>query len=210
MKTDIPSEVAEKYLLAHPEKSSAHKYRMMANFLDTEAWNGFVLKKHDGTTPYDSSIHAVGTSTLELWLASWEQKGYTPIKFNYRVDENKINCTGYYQENDDGITDFKRVYTYNLEKSGFKRDSDGNIIDKVYFTESPQDDKNCVCYWLASPPAASNVNNLLICVSRSGELITMGFDNGNVAIRPIVSLSSKLIGTDKTSEIYYVGKNIND
>ena len=208
MSKDISSEVAERFLLKYNEKSGAHKYKMMASFMDVNGWSGFVLK--NGSEPYDSSIQAIGAPTIDLWEASWEQKSYTPIKFKINKDDENYNNNGYYIENEEGAIEFKRLATASLEKTGYKRESDENIIDKVYFTESPDDDKNCVTYWIASPPVNSKSSNVLIAITHGGEMVQMSFDNNNTAVRPVVSLSTNLIGNDETSEIYYLGKNIND
>ena len=75
---EINQETYERFLLSWKGTRDSNKLSMTRRLLDTDAWSDLALKKDDGTV-YDESILAIGTPTMELWLAAWKQKGYTPL-----------------------------------------------------------------------------------------------------------------------------------
>ena len=81
----ITSKVAEKYglswLTAHRSDTS-EKARATADLLNTTAWTAKFGNSEMG-------IEAIGSPTLEMWVASWNAKGYTKL---YAISYE----TGYY------------------------------------------------------------------------------------------------------------------
>ena len=57
------------------------KHAAAAFLIDTTTWDDFVLKNNNSTA-YDNSIQAAGGPALELFIASWQQKGYEPISYS--------------------------------------------------------------------------------------------------------------------------------
>ena len=100
------------------------------------------------------------------------------------------------------------IYFEYLDNTGYSS-SDKKAVDKVFFPKTEVTDEGCNTYWLAAP-SASNSPSGMFTISASGTYYTGTVYLADSALRPVVSLSTSLIGDDSSSEIYYVGKNIND
>ena len=143
--------------------STNENARCVSTLLNTNNWTGFV----------DSTYgeYAIGGPTVEMWVASYNAKGYTPLYCN------NTNSTGYYI----GNTDTPTTTYYELDE-----DAKTGYGDTLYFPhqEAVSD------YWLASPSAlnASSVMN----VSYDGDVGSDGYGNLRVGVRPLVSLKSEV------------------
>ena len=143
--------------------------RATASLLDTLAWDGFV--DNSGLADY-----AIGGPTLEMWVASYNAKGYLPLYTN-------INDSGYYIGNSEGTTSL--LYELeNNENTGYN--------DTLYV---PYQGKinNCQGYWLASPSAGDYTS--IMCVSCVTPGISGNLYNNSVGVRPVVSLKTDTIAT---------------
>ena len=193
------------------DTKTVHKNAYLSRLLNEDAWSTFVLKSSDGSAKFDESIMAVGAPTINLWALSWEQNGYSKIYFKESIstDENQV-YSGYLLGKDDNPSD-EMIKLEELEKSGFYYDENyDKVKDKIYFS-SQEDDVWCTAYWLASPSTESSQSNFLLAVYQGyGEIDGACFDNSNTGVRPVICMKSSLIGTDSSSEIYYLDKNIND
>ena len=211
---EINEETAERFLLSWHGTRDSNKLSMTRRLLDTDAWSDLSLKKADGTA-YDNSILAVGTPTMELWLAAWKQRGYTPLYTgNNEAEESEAGSaasqhgSGYYLAKTENPTQNDSIYFEYLDKTGYSSE-DENATDKVFFPKTAVTDEGCNTYWLAAPTASSSPSSMFT-ISASGTYYQGTVYHSTAAIRPVVSLSTSLIGNDSSSEIYYVGKNIND
>ena len=96
--------------------------RCVSTLLNTNNWTGFVDNIYADC--------AIGGPTIEMWVASYNAKGYTPLYCN------NINSYGYYVGNTNKPTD----YNHDLSK-----DESTGYEDTLYFSKCS--------YWLASPSA---------------------------------------------------------
>ena len=215
-KDTIDKNVATRFLVSwHDENRTltAYKHKAMATMLSPEVWDGFVLKNEEGTAPFDSSIQAIGTPTIDLWVASWNQKGYTPIYLAIKPDaEAGTYGNGYYMGTLPNPTGQTLSSIKDFAKTGYK----GNplLTDKVYYPQVSSD-YYCLGYWLASPNSSDDEYRMSLIYWNDEQLYSGGImsnlfnSNSEYGFRPVVSLSTDLIGKDSSSEIYYLGTNIN-
>lgn len=140
--------------------------KVTASLLDTIAWSKFVNTRY--------ANYAIGGSTLEMWLESYNSKGYTPLYTN-------INDIGYYI----GNIEYPTSEYYDLTN-----DANTGYNDTLYFPHKSLED-NCWGYWLASP-SVHNSNDCIMCVGYNGYVHRGGYGNIDVALRPVVSLKSNI------------------
>ena len=210
----IDSALRERYMHTWEKKlqGDTHKHSYIADLMDQNVWDEFVLKDKDGKKFDDSMMIAAGPS-IDLFEKSWEASGYTPIKYEIGAAA-KVNRDYDYEGYifpESSATHKNYIELDTLEKSGYGEDENYNkIIDLVYFSGA-DDAPDCYGYWLISPGAEpDNSNNLLAVFNYNyGKIDSFCFDNNNCSVRPVVSFNTSLIGNDSSSEIYYLGKNIN-
>lgn len=211
---EIKAETYERFLLSWHGTRDSNKLSMTRRLLDTDAWSDLVLKKDDGTA-YDESILAIGTPTMELWLAAWAQRGYTPLYCATNEAEEaeqgsaaSQHGSGYYFAKTENPTQNDSIHFEYLDNTGYSS-SDEKAVDKVFFPKTAVTDEECNTYWLAAP-TASNSPSSMFTISASGTYYQGTVYYSNAALRPVVSLPTSLIENDSSSEIYYVGTNINN
>ncbi len=146
--------------------------RCVSTLLNTNNWDGFV----DG----NYADYAIGGPTIEMWVASYNAKGYTPLYTN-------TNTKGYYVGNKETPT----TTLYDLS-------SDRGYNDTLYF---PHQDKidDCLGYWLASPSAFST--NHLMDVNFNGSVKSNNYF-GSLGVRPVVSLISGVTATQGENDVW--------
>ena len=103
--------------------------KCVSAMLNTSNWTGFV-----DSTYADC---AIGGPTIEMWVASYNAKGYTPVYCN------NTNENGYFVGNTDKPGDYK----YSILD-----DSNNGYADTLYFPHQSAVD-NCYGYKLSSPSA---------------------------------------------------------
>ena len=156
----------------------------VASLLDTNAWSGFVDSKY--------AEYAVGGPTLEMWVESYNAKGYTPLYTN-------TNATGYYIGLSEGTTDYYQYITEGTEGitiSGYN--------DTLYFPHKTVENE-CYGYWLSSPNA--NDVGALMEVNFNGRVGDRGYGYINIGVRPLVCLNSNIIAAKDTVDIWKFQKN---
>lgn len=212
---EINPEIAKRFLLTWNGKRDSNKRSFTARVLDSEVWNDLALKKEDGTK-YDESIQVIGTPTIELWIAAWIQKGYTPIYVSTDEANEAVEGTlaaqhgsGYFIGKTENPTQNDNIIFSILDKTGYSN-TDEKESDKVFFPRTKELEDNCDGYWLAAPVANSTTPSGAYIITLGGRYNVGTVYYSSEALRPVVSLSTKLIGNDSSSEIYYTGKNIND
>ena len=153
------------YLVQNPTSANTNAKATKA-MLTQPAWDSF----------RDSNNYAqfvIGGPTLEMWVASYNAKGYTPLYTN-------VNNTGYYIGNSEGTTD----YYYSVTD-----DSNNGYGDTLYFPHQKVV-SNCYGYWLASPSAS--VANGVMNVYCVGSVDNFNYISSIVGVRPLVSLKSEV------------------
>ena len=189
------------------------KHKATLALLDTEKWSSFVLKKTENgeEEPYNANITAVGGPTVDLWVASWIQRGYTTL-YLAKDDSNEAEAdqtsnaykygSGYCIGVETNPTS-TYVDTSSLTKTGYNS-SDASKNNSVYFPHTVQY-KYCNGYWLASPSANNPYN--VVGVSYTGFVSSGQFHRQDYnGLRPVVALPTSILGADESSglEIYFV------
>ena len=159
-------------------------YKAVATLLDSSKWSSLANTAFVDNT----STSVIGSPTVEMWMASWNQKYTDTLEFHadttgYRVGltEGWFNCNYYID------------YSKMQAKQGFK--------DSLYYPHgntSGNSWNDCYGYWLASPSA--NYAHVVIDVSYSGSVNRGSCDSDGYGVRPVVSLSSEIKGTATTTD----------
>ena len=179
----ISETVANKYMLSwkntYPE-STNDNIKVVADLLDTEIWKDFAVGV--------SGAEAIGTPTLEMFMASWNANGYPTLYCN------NSTSIGYYVGNKD-----------KPENIGVAIGTDGSRDGSLYF---PHTDyfEDCYGYWLASPSAYTSGDLVtIICFHEIGK---NSYDNNyyyrvrGASVRPIVCIPSKIKGEKDANGVW--------
>ena len=149
--------------------------KYVSTLLNTNNWDGFV----NG----DYADYAIGGPTLEMWVASYNAKGYTPLYTN-------TGETGYYIGNTEGTTEI----SYDLSS-----DANTGYHDTLYFPHQEAVDV-CYSYFMASP-SARDASRLMYAFYRG--YVDSNYTNlGYVGVRPVVSLNSEITATKDANDIW--------
>ena len=141
--------------------------KCVSALLNTNNWNGFV------NTSYAN--YAIGGPTVEMWVKSYREKGYTSLY-------TKTNTIGYCIGNTQNPT----TTYYNLE-------NDNGYNETLYFpykSTGMRDGTQCNGYWIASP-GASSIDDLM-CVYCNGLVSNNNYNDVNLSVRPLVCLKADL------------------
>jgi len=161
--------------------------------VNTANWSNFANgtsagKKIDGAT-------ATGGPTLDMWIASWNAKGYTPL-YSKRVTRQKSDTYEANQADYDayyvGTSENPTTYSALIETRDGNNNPNGGYGDSLYFPHTKQDSSRCVAYWLTSPAARANTN--IYDVNISGILYDNYFVEDTFGVRPVVCLPSSILG----------------
>ena len=143
-------------------KSSNTNSRCVSGLLNTNNWKDFV------DTNY--ADYAIGGPTLNMYIASWNAKGYTTLYTNTNTD-------GYYVGTSANPTDYSADMSSDTAGYG----------DTLYYPHQSSY-SNCSGYWLAAP--SDNENYHLMSVYYYGTVDNFSFLNNDFGVRPLVSLKS--------------------
>ncbi len=198
------------------------KHNATVALLNTTAWSGLAL------TNVNANITAVGGPTVDLWVASWIQRGYSPLYLATNVADEGTDGTnaknygsGYYVGTAATPTTTYQRVVYNATSfpltgynSAAPSQSNPSVNNKVYFPRTTATSDNCYGYWLAAASACgfstSAFNNVML-VNYGGLVSITNFSGTSYGVRPVVSLPSNIIGAvGSTSGIYYVDGTVND
>ena len=144
--------------------NSNERSRAVSALINTVNWDGYV------DTSY--ADYAIGSPTLEMWVASWNTKYKAKLKL-YTTK----NTYGYYVGT--GSNSYSQSITSVNE--GYN--------NALYFPYRGWIDSNrCYATWLASPSAydASNLMSVRYC----GDIYSNYYTNDILSVRPIVHLKS--------------------
>ena len=153
--------------LSHNSTSSNINAKATASLLNVTAWDGFIDSEGYGQ-------YAIGGPTLEMWVASYNSKGYTPLYIG-------VGDTGYLIGNTENPT------TTNCD---FRDDQNSGYKDSLYILDDKNDINNCTAYWLASPSnGGSSVMNYVHYV----DCVSVAYSRVNAcSVRPLVCLNSEV------------------
>ena len=157
----------------------------------TENWRPFI----DGSTKRYCADYAIGGPTLEMWVASWNEKhGNNSSDVEKKeLYANGNGNYGYYVGAQEQSTDPNATFTsatgYNDELYFPHKEQDNLNLDKSGTADADTKNQNCDGYWLASP-AGDNPNKMMMVFAYGGmKGATITVDRG---FRPIVCLKSNV------------------
>ena len=140
--------------------------------------------------------YAIGGPTLEMWVASWNQKHGTEKTLYANGNENSDDKEGYYVGDHDGCTD---EYYYVDDYDGYS-DSlyfphhEGESLELFDVSDDYSGDRDgyvtCYAYWLASPSAGMSSN--MMCVDCNGLVSDTSCNYDCCGVRPVVSLKPRV------------------
>ena len=142
--------------------SSESNSKCVSGLLNTNNWKDFV------DTNY--ADYAIGGPTLNMYIASWNAKGYTTLYTN-------TNTNGYYV----GTSANPTTYSVNMlsDKAGYG--------DTLYYPHQSEY-FGCDGYWLAAPSAYQDCN--IMYVYDIGFVYNTLYFLNTFGVRPLVSLKS--------------------
>ena len=142
--------------------SSNQSSKCVSGLLNTNNWTAFV------DTNY--ADYAIGGPTLNMYIASWNAKGYTKLFTN-------TSTNGYYVgKSANPVTDAVDI---SSDTAGYG--------DTLYYPHQ-SDYYNCYGYWLAAPHAANA--GCIVRVHYSGIVYDDAYYGSRFGVRPLVSLKS--------------------
>ena len=153
---EITDFVKTRYKMGWNKSKTNPNIKSVSQLLNTNNWKKLV------NTNY--AIDAIGAPTVEMWVESWNEKGYKKLYYNNNGD------TGYC------VGDVEAPTTMHIE--GLSTE------DTLYFPDY-------LAYWLASP-AAGHTGNLL-CINNPG-ISYAYFQFDYWTIRPVVCLKNDISG----------------
>ena len=153
---EITDFVKTRYKMGWNKSKTNPNIKSVSQLLNTNNWKNLV------NTNY--AIDAIGAPTVEMWVESWNEKGYKKLYYNNNGD------TGYC------VGDVEAPTTMHIE--GLSTE------DTLYFPDY-------LAYWLASP-AAGHTGNLL-CINNPG-IGYAYFQFDYWTIRPVVCLKNDISG----------------
>ena len=153
---EITDFVKTRYKMGWNKSKTNPNIKSVSQLLNTNNWKNLV------NTNY--AIDAIGAPTVEMWVESWNEKGYKKLYYNNNGD------TGYC------VGDVEAPTTMHIE--GLSTE------DTLYFPDY-------LAYWLASP-AAGHTGNLL-CINNPG-ISYAYFQFDYWTIRPVVCLKNDISG----------------
>lgn len=154
-----------KYYLSYPNSNLINS-QMSSSLLDTSAWNKFVNLAY--------AEYAIGGPTLEMWIESYNSKGYSNLYYN------NINDYGYYI----GTNESEKKITLNIN------DLENNGYNDTLYIPHKSDISGCNGYWFASPTADGDYG--IWGIAYKGTLAFRNYDDTGFGIRPVVSLKSSV------------------
>lgn len=157
-------------------------YQAVATLLDSSKWSTLA----DSSRVDNTATAVIGTPTVEMWMASWNQKYIDTLAFDANATGYQVGLTA------DSLSNY--ISSSNMQgKAGFN--------DTLYYPHGNTSGtawNSCFGYWLASPSAGST--NRVMRVFYFGDVDGNGYNYGIYGVRPVVSLSSGVKGTSTTTD----------
>ena len=160
--------------------------------LNTANWSNFANGTSGGNQI--SGAIATGGPTLDMWIASWNAKGYTTLyskketkQKNDANEANQADYDAYYV----GTSENPTTYYQSVATKDGNNNPNGGYGDILYFPHT-ESYSNCWGYWLASPSA--NRADYVMNVSYYGDVGGSRFANPGSGVRPVVCLPSSILG----------------
>ena len=156
-------------------ESTNSNYQMASTLLNTEKWDSLVREEF--------ALEAIGTPTLEMWIASWNSVYQrNKLHFNNLNADNTISEKGLYIGT---ITD-----PTDLEITDEKMQIFSGYNNSLYYKHRDVVD-NCKGYWLAAPSAVEFADSMFT-VNASGGITSVNNENTDYGLRPVVCIKSNI------------------
>ena len=135
----------------------------------------------------NSNVWAMGAPTVDLWVNSWNENGYTHINIETTTSTMTDGLNGYYiyKDGESSTNTYINLSTIAVEYG-----------DALYFPHQSNID-DCYGYWLASP-SASNENNIMrVCYD--GNVDSIYWSGSTMygprvsSFRPIIKLPTRVV-----------------
>lgn len=178
----ITPEVRERFMMNWAENETNDNIKCVSRLLDTTAWSVFVADELK-----DKGVTVIGSPTLEMWIASW----------NDLYPEDMIRC----DENDNNGYNVELVGTSYVNTIPLGRG--GMYNNRLYFPyKSNQGLTNG--YYIAAPGGGSTRG--MACLRASGNMAMAGniANSNELALRPVVCIPSDLLEYDSTTESWNI------
>ena len=187
--------IADKYLKTwktamSTTMSTNNNAKMTSALMDTDAWSGFAAGK--------SGAYAIGSPTVEMWVASWNTKhGSSSSDANkLQLYCNNASATGYYV----GTTS---APTSTYIDSSVMSATTGYTDDLYYPHRGSSAWNGCYGYWLASPSAGSPSIEMIVLYG--GLVSYYSYDYSGYGVRPVVCLPSGISITHDENNVWHIG-----
>ena len=167
--------------LSNVDNTNAN-YKAVATLLDSSKWSSLANTAFVDNT----STSVIGSPTVEMWMASWNQKYTDTLAFDTDTIGYSVGLT---KESLNTCIVGSDMQT----KQGFK--------DSLYYPHgntSEEEWNYCCGYRLASPSAI--MGTYVMFVGSSGTVSSDSYDYSPYGVRPVVSLSSGIKGTATTAD----------
>ena len=159
-----------KFGLNYNNSTSNSNIELVSGLLDTNIWSGF-------STGVEGAV-AIGGPTLEIYVSSWNEKGYTRLYY-----DNESSSNGYYI----GTSADSPTSTY----ISIKTDTNG-YNDTLYYPHKSKYANECFGYWLASPSMYfSSSYDYVYGIDCTGEITSCSTSGEHYSVRPLVYLPSE-------------------
>ena len=152
----------------YPDSINHSNTKAVCCLLDTSVWNT-LARGIEGAK-------AIGGPTLEMFVASWNEKGYETLYCN------NSNSNGYYIGTNDNPTGF----AVNLS----------SYEDDLYFIETKD---NVNAYWIASPTYTGDDH--IACIFSDHVVYYQYYERQNIGIRPVICLPENAMA-NKVEDIW--------
>lgn len=178
---DIDSTVKTRFMATnYTLNNNNNNSKSVSTLLNVDNWKDY---KDNG----NMAEYAIGGSAIEMWVASWnelcERKYNKPNDKLYCNKTNSNGC-GIGTSSDSGGDQIDNLIMQ-------KKDGFNNSLYYPYHKSIPDGELNCSSYWIASP-ATTYSGDYLLEVSSDGRIYRDYYYGTNTALRPVVSLNSKI------------------
>ena len=189
--TEGTKKIANRYLKTWKGKttiSTSSNAQMTAALMDTVAWSRFA----EGV----EGAYAMGGPTLEMWVASWNEKhgDSSSDETKQQLYCNNATTTGYYVGTTDTPTSTSVSSSIMSATTGYG--------DTLYYPHTAAYN-NCYGYWLASPSACHGNSEVYVRCNGSVDYDSCG--NADYGVRPVVCLPSGIRITH-SGEVWHIGE----
>ena len=165
-------------------------YQAVTTLLDTSKWKKFA--KEDYVDDVETSV--IGSPTIEMWMASWNEKYEDTLAFDsdnagygFKVGKTEDSLGS-------GI-----AYLDMQMKDGWR--------NTLYYPHTGGAWNNCEGYWLASPSSASG--HFIITIKNNGAISSnYYYNNGYVkyGVRPVVCLKTGISAEKDENGVWQLDK----